>query len=41
MLEELHGLEIVEEESALCGEEKVRKAKVISDLERGLLSWRR
>jgi hypothetical protein len=44
ILEELQGLDIVEEERALCDEEGVRKAKVISDLERFTLieeaSWR-
>lgn len=42
--EELQGLEAIEEERALYGEEKMRKAKAISDLDRTTLmeevSWR-
>jgi hypothetical protein len=43
LLEELRGLEVVEEEGALCDEERVRKGKVINELERLILmeevSW--
>lgn len=43
-MEELRGLELIEEGRALCVEERVRKAKVLSDLESSTLleemSWR-
>jgi hypothetical protein len=42
-LEELRGLEVVEEERAFCDEERVGKAKAINELERFTLmeevSW--